>query len=111
MHGLWFLFLVPPAAVVAWRLNGPLLKRTALLVAAFAFLGLIGWFGYLSWVGADFTDTLFARAKNGFQVIVGYVDIPLTQVGAAALTMVCWPKSWTWSSKEASEIPMMTVVD
>lgn len=113
MHGIWFLLVIPLAATLSWRLSGPVLRRVAAPVSILAAVALFGWFGYLTVIGAEFTETIFDRMMHASGVIISYVDVPLVQILSAAVLVVCWPTRWTWSGNQlrTQDVMAATVTD
>ena len=97
MHGIWFLVFAPIAAVVAWRCSSSSLRKVASYVTFLAGFCLVGWFGYLSFEGTEFTTTLYDRIMNSIGVIVSSINFPILQFLLGAVIVVFWPRKFEFN--------------
>ena len=99
MHGIWFLVFAPIAAVVAWRCSSSSLRKVASYTTFLAGFCLVGWFGYLSFEGTEFTTTLYDRIMNSIGVIVSSINFPILQFLLGTAIVVAWPRRFEFKPK------------
>ena len=99
MHGIWLLVFAPIAAVVAWRCSSSSLRKVASYAAFLAGFFLVGWFGYVSFEGAEFTNSLYDRIMHSIGVIVSSINVPILQFMLGAAIVVFWPRRFEFKPK------------
>ena len=103
MHGIWTLVFVPLAAVIAWRYSGPKVRLAATWLMTLFGIGLAGWFGYLTFEGTEFANSIYDRVMHSLGVVVGSINVPIVQLISAAAIVVCWPRQFEFANITAAE--------
>jgi hypothetical protein len=113
MHGIWLLMFAPLAALVAWRYSGANLRKLAFYSMVLLGIFLVGWFGYLSATGAEYTNSLYERIMNSVGVIIRSINLPICQILVATAIVAMWPRKFQFASAQSAETPdaLETVVE